>query len=177
MKLGDMASAVGRSVPAVMLLQRKYGLTVCEAYTDGYVALMKKIMYLSILSVSVGDIKALLKSERRLLELLKVDSVQDSPVWFESLCTMRSGPTRLLLTGYNIGHAVFGDAVQTGLDFKERAKELFEDQEMGADALLGLSKYAEIVARIQRRLTDECALVQDAAKWGRGIIKGATPRD
>jgi hypothetical protein len=171
MKLGDMASAVGRSVPAVMTLQRKYGLTVRKAYTEGYVVLIKKIMYLSILSVSVGDIKALLKRERRLLELLKVDSLQSSPVWFESLCTMRSGRTRLFLTGYNIEHAVFGDTVQTGLDFKERAIELFEDREMGADALLGLSKYAEVVVRVQRRVTDECALVQEAAKWGRRVTR------
>lgn len=155
----------------MMVLQRKYGLAVYEDYSDGYVILVRKVIYLSIFSVSASDIKALLESERRLLELLKVDSLHDSPDWFESLCILRAGPTRLLFSGHDIGHDVGGDAVQTGLDFKERARELFEDHEMGADALKGLRAYAEILDRVQRKLAQERGLVQRAAKWCDGILE------
>lgn len=73
MNLRDLAEAVGKSVPFVMTLQKKYGLPACKEYNEGYAVLVKKIMYLGICSVPVKEITALLKSERRLLELLKVD--------------------------------------------------------------------------------------------------------
>jgi len=153
----------------VMTLQRKYGLSIYEDYSDGYAVLLKKIIYLGVFSVSAADIKALLKHERGLLELLRVDSLQEGPDWFESLCTMRAGRKRLLLTGYDIGSAVFADTVQTGLDFKERAKELCEDREMGADSLRGLKRYAETLARIRRKLDAERSLVSEAARWRRRV--------
>lgn len=170
MKLKALAMAVDKSPPAVMMLQRKYGLPIYDDYSEGYAIVLRKIMYLAIFSVPVTDIKALLKHERALLELLKVDSVQDSSDWFEALCTMRTGPTRLLLSGYDVGHPVGGDAVQTGLDFKHRAKELFDAREMGADALKGLQLYAATFDRVRRKLVDESQIVRDATKWCRRAI-------
>jgi len=169
MKLKDLAQAVGKSAPFVMTLQQKYGLPTCREYSDGHLVLIKKLVYLSICSVPIKDIKALLKSERRLLELLKVDSLHDSPDWFESLCKMKSGPTRLLLSGYDIGSAVSGSTVQAGLDFSEREKELFRDQEMGSNALRGLKRYMEVLDPIHGRLEQEISVVQEALKWCRRV--------
>ena len=170
MKLSDLAGEVGKSVPAMMTLQRKYGLPVHDEYSEGYAILLRKILYLAVFSVPAADIKALLKNERSLLELLKVDSLHDTPDWFESLCTMRSGPTRLLLSGHDIGQPVSGNTVQGGLDFKERARELFDDREMGADVLRGLTRYAETLDRVRRKMADEKDLVQEAQKWCRKVM-------
>ena len=167
MKLRDLAEAVRKSVPFVMTLQKKYGLPACKEYRTGYAVLVKKIIYLSICSVPVKEIKALLKIERRLLELLKVDSLHESHDWFESLCTMKTGTSRLLLSGYDIGSPISGSTVQAGLDFRKRDKELFSDHEMGSSALRGLKKYAEIVNPIRHRLKEELPLLKEALKWCR----------
>ncbi|MDP6630916.1 MAG: hypothetical protein QGH42_13590 [Kiritimatiellia bacterium] len=125
MKLKALAESVGKSVPFVMNLQQKYALTPCKVYNEGYVVLVKKLIYLSICSVPLKDIKTLLKRERRLLELLRVDSVQEIPDWFESICVMKSGSARLLLSGFDIGYELEGEIVQIGLDFSSRGRELF----------------------------------------------------
>ena len=165
MTLNALAERVGRTVPAVMTMQRKYGLPIYEDYCDGYAVLLKKVMYLATFAIPPADIKALLRHERDLLELLKTDSIQDRPDWFESLCTMRTGHNRLLLSSYNIGHAVDANTVQTGLDFRKRAKELFDDREMGADVLRGLRRYAETRDRIRNKLTAQQVHVREAMRW------------
>jgi|APSaa5957512622_1039677.scaffolds.fasta_scaffold17023_4 hypothetical protein len=152
MKLKALAESVGKSVPFVMNLQQKYALTPCKVYSEGHAVLLKKLIYLSICSVPMKDIKTLLKRERRLLELLKVDSQQEAPDWFESLCTMKSGPKRLLLTGYDIGYALSGEVIQPGLDFSSRGKELFGESEMGSSALVGLKLYVKIREEVRSRM-------------------------
>ena len=141
MNLSTLARVVGKSVPYVITLQKKFELPARETYSGGHGVLLKKVLYLSICSIPVKQIKALLKSERRLLELLNADSLHERPDWFEALCTMRSGPTRLLLSGYDIGCELSDQTVQTGLNFSARDRELFEDHEMGANALVGLQLY------------------------------------
>ena len=169
MKLKELAEAVGKSVPFVMTLQKKYGLAACKEYNEGYAVLVKKIIYLSICSVPVKEIKALLKIERRVLELLKVDSLHESQDWFESLCIMKTSPTRLLLSGYDIGSPVSGGTVQAGLDFRRRDKELFSEHEMGSNALRGLKKYEETVTPIRHRLGQEMPVLKEALKWCRRV--------
>ncbi|MFT5241305.1 MAG: hypothetical protein ACI9OU_002217 [Candidatus Promineifilaceae bacterium] len=169
MTLTNLAVTVGKTVPAVLTIQRKYGLRTCKDYSDGYAALLRKVIYLAIFSVSAKDIKTLVQHERGLLELLKVDSVQDKPDWFETVCTMKMSSTRLLLSGYDIGHTVTGESIQTGLDFKDRAKELFDDREMGADVLRGLKRYAGTLDRIHSKLTQESDGVRDAMRWRRRV--------
>ncbi len=167
--LKTLAQTVGKSVPFVLTIQKKYGLTPCREFSGGHAVLVSKLVYLSICSVPDKTIKELLKSERRLLELLKVDSLHERPDWFESLCTMKSGPTRLLLSGFDIGYALSGNMVQAGLDFSERDKELFEDHEMGSDALVGLKLYTEILDRVRTKVQQEVAVVEDALHWCREI--------
>jgi len=169
LNLKGLAQAVGKSVPFVMTIQKKYGLAVRDEYTAGHVLLISKLVYLSICSVPVKDIKELLKCERRLLELLKAHSLLDRPDWFESLCTMKSGPTRLLLSGYDVGHAHSDNMIQTGLDFSDRDKELFQDHEMGSDALVGLKLYSEIFEKVCIRVKQELPVVEDALHWCRSI--------
>ena len=169
MRVKGVAEAVGKSVPYVMNLQQKYGLAVCKVYSEGHAVLIKKLIYLSICSVPIKDIKTLLKRERRLLELLRVDSQQETPDWFESLCTMKSGARRLLLTGYDIGYALSGEVVQPGLDFSSRGKELFGESEMGSSALVGLKLYVKIREEVRSKMKQELPVMAAALPWCRKI--------
>jgi len=167
MKLSEMADRVGKSAPYVMTLQKKFGLPSSKDYPDGYAVLVKKLIYLSICSVPDKEIKSLLSKEKKLLELLKVDSLHDGELWFEGMCTMKHGSTRLLLTGHDLGHPVDCQTIQTGLDFSEREKELFQPLEMGASALRELQRYAEVLNKIMERIGLESPVVEAALKWGK----------
>jgi hypothetical protein len=165
MKLSELAKQVGKSAPYVLTLQKKFGLPACKDYPEGYAVLVKKLIYLSICSVPDKDIKSLLSKERKLLELLKVDSLHDGDFWFESLCAVNHGPTRLLLSGHDLGHPVDCQTIQTGLDFSDRDKELFQSSEMGASALRELQRYSEILNKVKVRIEQELSSVESALKW------------
>ena len=169
MKLNELAKQVGKSAPYVMTLQKKFGLPACKNYPEGYAVLVKKLIYLSICSVPDKEIKSLLSKEKKLLELLKVDSLHDGELWFESMCIMPSGPNRLLLTDHDLGHPVECETIQTGLDFSERDKELFQSHEMGASALRELQRYFEAFNKIKKRIRAELPAVEAAQKWGRTV--------
>ena len=164
MKLKELAEASGKTVPFVMNLQQKFALPSCKEYSAGYAALVKKLVFLDACSVPAKDSLALLTAEKRLLELLKVDSLDPVPEWFENLCTMKSGPNRLLLSGYDLERT---SSVQPGLDFAEREKELFGHQEMGADAIRALKLCREATAAVRSRLRQELPLLSAALKWSR----------
>ncbi len=76
-----------------------------------------------------------------------------------------SGSTRLLLSGYDLGHPVNAAGLQTGLDFAKREDELFSHQEMGADALRALKLYAEIHTTVFERMRSEAAVLSASLKW------------
>jgi hypothetical protein len=170
MKLNELAKKVGKSAPYVLTLQKKFGLPGCKDYPEGYAVLVKKLIYLSICSVPDKEIKSLLSKEKKLLELLKADSLHDGELWFESMCTMKSGPTRLLFTGHDLGHPVDCKVVQTGLDFSEREKELFQSSEMGSSVLKELRRYAEILNKVTDRIQQELPSVDNALKWGQHVV-------
>jgi hypothetical protein len=164
MNLKQLAGECGKPAPFIMNLQQKFSLPVCKAYSSGYAVLIKKLVFLDACSVPARECLALLTAEKRLLELLKVDSLDPSPEWFENLCTIKSGPNRLLLSGYDLERK---SGVQPGLDFAEREKELFGHQEMGADVLRALKLCREATAAVQARLEQELPLLSAALKWGR----------
>jgi hypothetical protein len=167
MKIDELATRVGKGVPYVLALRRRFGLPSCHDYPEGYATLVAKLFFLEICSVPEAQVKALLSRERKLLELLRVDSLHEHAgrLWFESLCTMKSGPTRLLLSGHDLGHSVDHDAVQPELDFSRRGKELFRPVEMGADALCELRRYSEALDAVRERIRVELPVVKEAVDW------------
>lgn len=171
MKLKELSRQIGQSPPYVMNLQKAYGLPVCPDYPKGYATLLRKIHYLSLCSIAKKDIVAHLLRERKLLELLKADSVTASPLWFESLCVMNSGPSHLLLSGYDLGHHLNAPAVQTGLDFAKRDEELFTGIEMGESVLLALRACRDSQAQIVSRVRQQTPCLANALKWGRSVAK------
>lgn len=162
MKLKQMAAATGKPVPFVLGILEQHGLQTRAEYSAGYVVLVRKLVYLTVMSVPGKATRALLDRERKLLELLKVDSLDPDPDWFESLCTMKSGPTRLLLSGYDLGRK---RGVQPGLDFASREKELFTPREMGADVLRALKACQEATDAVTARLKQEALVLASALKW------------
>ena len=165
MKLREVASRIGLSVPKVLELQKKFRLDRAASYPAGYGVLLRKLLYLSTLGVPKPDLVELLKCEKKILELLRIDSFYHEPLWFEALCTMRSGPTRLLLSGYDLGHQPHAGTVQVELDFLERERELFAAAEMGDSVLLELERYTEILNRVKSRLKEKMPLHRAALNW------------
>jgi hypothetical protein len=169
MRLKHIADEMGQSVPFVLGLQKRFALPPCREYSPGYAVLMRKLAFLTVASVPHKDMEALLIREKNLLELLKVDSLDPVSEWFANLCTMKSGPTRLLLSGYDLERET---GVQPGLDFATREKELFSHQEMGADALRALKGYREAATQVISRLRQERPLLAAALKWSGRITTG-----
>ena len=169
MKIKALAEATGKSVPFVMNIQNRFGIRPLLHYPEGHAALLKKLVWLSLCSVPQKDIELLLSRERKLLEILKVDSVSGENNWFERLCTMKTGPTRLLLSGYDLKCRIDGNTIQPGLDFAERARELFTEKEMASDALTALRNYAAIFGKIQSQLALDIPAMAAALRWARRI--------
>jgi len=171
MTLNELAKSAGKSPPFVLNLISGFGLTKTKEFSVGYAVLVKKLIALSLCSVSKKDIQTLLDREKGLLELLKADSLSGGSAWFEDLCVSDSGPTRLLLSGYDLGHSVTADGLQTGLDFAKRETELFSHQEMGADALRALKLYAEIHKTVFERMRVEVPVLSSSLKWVRSVSR------
>jgi hypothetical protein len=169
MKLKELAEEIGQSVPFVMALQKKFDLPQAKEYPVGYAALLRKLLFLSLCCVPQKEISSLLARERKLLELLKVDSLTGSPTWFEDLCVDRFDPKRLLLSGYDLGHVLNPSAIQTGLDFAEREKELFGKHEMGDNVLRALQLCVEAQEAVLERLRLELPGITGALKWARRV--------
>lgn len=149
-----------------MTIQKCYALPLCKEYSNGYATLIKKLAWLQLSSVPKKEIQLLLTRERKLLELMKVKSTTNSPTWFEDLCSMKKGTTRLLLSGYNTGHE---SGVQTELDFSEADTELFAGHEMGDDVLHALHNCMQCKETVQTRLRQEIPVLTSALRWSRSV--------
>jgi hypothetical protein len=171
MTLNELSRAAGKGPQFMLNLIGGFGLTKTKEFSPGYAVLIKKLIALPLCSVSKKDIETLLGREKTLLELLKADSLAGGATWFEDLCIPDSGPTRLLLSGYDLGHPVTADGLQTGLDFAKREEELFSHREMGADALRALKRYAEIHTTVFERMRGEVPVLSSSLKWARTVSR------
>ncbi len=169
MTLNQLAKATGKSPPFLIHLIRRYGLENTRSFSPGYAVLLRKLISLSLFAVSQKDIETLLMRERNLLKLLKADSLHDTVTWFEDLCVNDSGPTRLLLCGFDLGHAVESESIQTAFDFARRETELFSNREMGADALRALKLYAATCEVVVERIRLETRTLAACLRWGREV--------
>lgn len=171
MTLNELAKTAGKGPQFVLNLIGGFGLTKTKEFSPGYAVLVEKLIALSLCSVAKKDIETMLSREKSLLELLKADSLAGGPAWFEDLCVTDSGPTRLLLSGYDLGHPVTANGLQTGLDFAKREEELFSHREMGADAMRALKRYAEIHQTVCDRMRAEIPVLAAGLKWARQVCR------
>lgn len=165
--LGDMAKALNR--PAVVLhgFQSRFDLPVMEgaAYPAAYLAFLRTIVFLRLLNVPEETLRELWHLEKKLLQLLHVDST-GSATWFLDACGQTTNARqRLLLTNHDMGVAIPSGTLQLGLNFGTELPELFAGKEMGEDALRILRDGEKFMLRIQTEVKAELPLLRGAARW------------
>lgn len=168
---GDMAAALNRSTVYLSGLQKRFELPAFEgaAYSPAYLAYLRGVIHLRTFDISEESLRDLWHLEKKLLQLLHVDSA-GSPTWFLDSCGMVSHPKRrLLLSNYDLGVPISPGELQTGLNFADTLPELFAGKEMGEDALRVLRECLKICARILADLTTELPHVRTAVKWAKPI--------
>lgn len=169
----DLCRVLGKSPVYVRNLQIRLGLHIPangEGYPAAYAHFLRIIIALRTFSVPLDDIIALLETEKKLLILLKVDTLTSSKTWFLDACGSCSASTqRLLLTNHDIGHAIMPAGIQFNLDFSVRQPELFSGAEMGEDVRRVLALYHKWRNRVLDRVWAEEPVLQQALAWAESI--------
>ena len=166
MTLGEIAKRLNRPALYVHGLQERFELPVLEgdAYAPAYLACLRRIVLLRVLGVSEDRLRELWHLEKKLLQLLHVDS-SGSPTWFLDACGQSAHASRrLLLTNYDLGREVSGGALQLGLNFSAQVRELFASAAMGEDARRILNQCLEIQACIRSDIAREQPNARAAAR-------------
>lgn len=165
--LGDMAKLLNRSPVYLTGLQKRFDLPALDGagYSAAYIDFLCTVIYLRLFNVAEESLRELWHLEKKLLQLLHVDST-GSPTWFLDSC----GPTthrrrRLLLTNHDLGVALPSGTLQLGLNFAADLPELFAGKEMGEDALRVLAEYLKLYRRIQTDVQTELPLLRAAIHW------------
>ena len=123
------------------------------------------LSYLRTLGIAEDRLLRLWHLEKKLLQLLHVDST-GSKTWFLDSCgAITRRDRRLLLTNYDIGIAVPAHALQLGLNFAEKPPELFAGKEMGEDALRVLNDIIPLQAAIRADVAAELPHLRETVKW------------
>ncbi len=169
--LGDMAKALNRSPVYLHGLQTRFELPIHEGarYSDAYLDFLRTVVFLRTLNVSGDSLLSLWHLEKKLLQLLHVDST-GSPTWFLDACGQPShSRRRLLLTNYDLGVEVPTGTLQLGLNFADALPELFAGKEMGEDALRVLGEYLKLYTRIRADVSAEAPLLRSAVGWSKRL--------
>ncbi len=165
--LAEIAKTLNRSTVYIHGLQQRFELPSFEgaAYSDAYLAFLRTIVFLRVLNVSEEVLREIWHLEKKLLQLLHVDSI-GSKTWFLDACGLTvNRDRRLLLSNHDLGVALPDGSVQLGLDFSASLPELFSGKEMGEDVQRVLRDYLKLYTRIRSELSDEISLVRSAASW------------
>lgn len=166
----ELCRTTGRPPAYIRSLQVALGLHIPDkktAYPAGYLHFMEKIVALRVLGVTVDDIAALFRKERKILELLNVDCLGESDTWYLDACGAVSDrpDRRLLLTDYDLGFPLNARAVQSNLDFGGKAPELFKSEEMGEDVRHVLKTYLRLLEKIREKARAEEEVLRNALAW------------
>ncbi len=170
---GDIASALNRSPVYLAGIQKRFELPGPDGpgYSDTYLAFLRTIVHLRALGVAEDRLLRLWHLEKKLLQLLHVDST-GSKTWFLDSCgAFTRCDRRLLLTNYDIGIAVPARALQLGLNFATDVPELFAGKEMGEDALRVLNEIIPLQNSIRADVAAELPHLREAAKWATRLTK------
>jgi hypothetical protein len=176
--LADMSKALNRAAVYVSGLQARFELPMLDstAYSGAYLDLLRTIVALRTFNIPEESLRDLWHLEKKLLQLLHVDSA-GSHTWFLDSCgAITHRERRLLLTNHDLGVPLTGSEVQVGLNFADSLPELFAGKEMGEDALRVLRECLKIRARILAELSAELPRVRTAAKWAAAHARHAAPK-
>ena len=165
--LGEMAKALNRTAVELHGLQSRFDLPVPEgaSYPAAYFAFLRTIVFLRLLGVTEQTLRELWHLEKKLLQLLHVDST-GSPTWFLDACGQKTNlQQRLLLTNHDMGMALPSGALQLGLNFGAASPELFAGTAMGEDALRILGECGKLNEQIRNDVKSELPLLRGAIHW------------
>jgi hypothetical protein len=169
--LGDMAKALNRSAVVLHGLQTRFELPAFEGagYSTAYLAFLRTVIALRTLNIAEDTLRNLWRLEKKLLQLLHVDST-GSPTWFLDSCGSTSHPDRrLLLTNHDLGIPLTTSEVQTGLNFSNKLPELFPGGDMGEDALRVLRDCLKHRDRIHTDIAAELPHLRATLKWAASL--------
>jgi hypothetical protein len=165
----EIAERLGRPAVWISGIQKRFGLPVLESHSEGYECFLRKIVHLRVLGVSEESLREFWTVERKLIEVLHLDS-QSSPTWMVDACAFDSDPDRrLLLSNIDLGSPLLATEVQIGLNFATSSPELFAGKEMGEDVLKVLQDYRTRIAGIRLSVGSELSVLKGAIKWGKGL--------
>jgi hypothetical protein len=164
--LGDMAKALNRPAVVISSILNRFELPAFEAgYADNYLAFLRTVVYLRTLGIAEDRLLRLWHIEKKLLQLLHVDSA-GSKTWFLDACGRTTHrQRRLLLSNHDLGVPVPAKELQLGLNFSETLPELFAGTDMGEDALRVLNEYIILYGRIRSDAAAELPHTRAAANW------------
>ncbi|MGD9745037.1 MAG: hypothetical protein AB7I98_00060 [Verrucomicrobiales bacterium] len=165
--LADLAKVLNRSAVYVSSLQSRFELPVfpADGYSDAYFAFLRGVCRLRTLAVSEETLRDLWQIEKKLLQLVHVDST-GSPTWLIDSCGATTTPSRrLLLSNFDMGVVIQAKEVQLGLNFATTSPELFKGHEMGEDAVRVLNDYRKAYARILAQVKSERENVREVLAW------------
>ncbi len=172
----ELCRALGKSRVDVLNVQKGLGLHVPRddaGYGAAYLNFMQKVIALRSFSVPMEDIREAFEKECRILRMLHVDTLTDSPTWYLDACA-RGGhtPGRLLLTGYDFGFPIASGRIQAHLNFRSAPAELFAGREMGEDLGRLVAPYLKLVERIRQKVLAEERVLENALIWSEKAFWG-----
>ena len=169
--LSEMAASLNRSTVHVSGLQKRFELPVFSraAYSPAYVAFLRGLTALHTFDVAEETLRDLWQLEKKLLQLLHVDTT-GSPTWFLDSCGQTTQmKRRLLLTNHDLGVEIDTRILQPGLNFSVGAPELFAGREMGEDSIRVFGEYIKLHGRICTDVQAERPMVREALEWGKRL--------
>ena len=171
--LSDISKSLNRPALYLSGLQSRFELPVLPGagYSEPYLAFLRTLVILRTLNTPEEVLRDLWHLEKKLLQLLHVDST-GSRTWFLDSCGATTfQERRLLLTQHDLGIPLTGNQIQPGLDFSNSERELFAGAEMGEDALRVLRECLKLRARILEGVAAELPHLRDAVRWGSTRLK------
>ena len=167
--LGDMATALNRAQLYLRDVLKRFEVPLAkdDRYSDATLAFLRTVIFLRTLNISEERLRELWHLEKKLLQLLHVDSA-GSPMWFlDSWCQTGHPRRRLLLSNYDLEFPLPVRGVQLGLNFAEKLPELFAGREMGEDAIRVLGETLKLHHAICADVAAERPLAIAANRWAR----------
>jgi hypothetical protein len=169
--LAEVCRRLGKAPAYLRHVQSALGLHVPkdgEGYSDAYVCFLQTVVALRTLGIPTDDIADLFDTEKKLLHLLRIDTLTHSPTWYLDQCGRPSVRENcLLLTNVDLGGAIGSGGVQIHLDFGQRKPELFSGSEMGEDARRILAAYLDKLDTLRDRARAEEPALRAALQWSR----------
>lgn len=168
----SLSNALGRPALWISRQRKRFGLPVLEDYPECYVAFLRKVRDLRNLGVSEEKLGDLWDLEKKLIAILHLD-LGGGELSLIDGCSAEADPERrLLLSNADLGMPLMARDVQTGLDFQSRPRELFEEKEMGEDALRLIGEYRSLLQEVRETVGHEEGVLKSSLKWVRTIGLG-----